>query len=118
MTSQQLIEARQRIGWTDHQLAEWLNVPVERLRGWEAGPHRVPPLVEEKVRWAEYEADVRRAGIPACEWADAWDATPFPEDDEEMLESLRELEAHEKACPICTALNQYAEQHPPPNRRP
>lgn len=115
MTSQQLVEARQRLGWTDHQLAERLNVAVERLRSWEAGPHRVPPLVEERVAWVLYEDGVRRAGIPACEWAEAWD---IPMDDEGMMAALREMEAHEKACPICTALQQYAEQHPPPGGRP
>ncbi len=116
MTSQEFGEARRRLGWSDEQLAEWLNVPVNRVRGWEAGTGRVPRLVEEKVAWAEYEARVRSAGIPACEWADAWDATPFPDDDEGMFAALRELEAHEKACPICTALQRYAEQHPPPGR--
>jgi uncharacterized membrane protein YozB (DUF420 family) len=70
--------------------------------------------LEEKLAWAEYEAGVRAAGIPVCEWAATWDATPFPVDDEGMLESLREMEAHEKACPFCTARQRYAEQHPPP----
>jgi hypothetical protein len=118
MTSQQLAEARQRLGWSDGRLAEWLNVPVDRVRDWEAGRARVPRLAEEKLAWAEYEEGVRRAGIPVCEWADAWDATPFPEDDAGMIASLHELEAHEQACPICTARQRYAELHPPPGREP
>ncbi|MBW3570181.1 MAG: helix-turn-helix transcriptional regulator [Gemmatimonadetes bacterium] len=121
MTSRQLAEGRQRIGWSQEQLARAVDVPVDRVREWEAAtvpvPRRAAWHIEEKLAWAEYEAGVRRAGIPVCEWAEAWDATPFPADDEGMLKSLEELQAHEKECPVCIARQRYAERHPPPAAR-
>ncbi|HEX6369716.1 MAG TPA: helix-turn-helix transcriptional regulator [Longimicrobium sp.] len=122
LTSGGLADARRRIGWSREQLADSLNVPVDRVREWETDrvpiPRRTAREVEGRLAWAEYEAGVRKAGIPVCEWAEAWDATPFPEDDEGMLKSLDELRAHEEACPVCTARRRYAELHPPPVERP
>lgn len=119
VTGEQLGAVRQRLGVSQAELAALLYVPLDRLRGWEAAGQvpisgRWHREMNHVLAWAEYEAGVQNAGIPSCEWATAWNRIPFPLDDEEMLKSLDDVAEHEKACPICTARQRYAERHPPP----
>jgi transcriptional regulator with XRE-family HTH domain len=118
MDAQQIAAARETVGWSYEKLAEALDVSVGKLRAWESGQRRIPRrharTLEAYVAVAEHDAALRRAGFPQCEWSAGWDITPFPDDDDEMLESLRELEDHERTCPSCIARERYAREHLPP----
>lgn len=118
MDPRHIAAARETIGWSYEKLSEALDVSVDKLRAWEIGQRRIPRrysrTLQAYVVLAEKDAALRRAGHPQCEWSAAWDKAPFPEDDDAMLKTLRELQDHERTCPTCIAREEYARKHLPP----
>lgn len=66
---------------------------MTRFGEWRAGTVRVPRDAEQMMRYlaasAERTRAVKEAGLKACAWMEAFDATDLPDDPDAMRDSAR-----------------------------
>jgi hypothetical protein len=118
MTPAEVTAARERLDLTPERLAAELAVTEGEVRGWEDGSISVPRRFAQELAWQaalkERDEALVSAGLPACEWVQAWEQEPQPERLEQRVKWLESWEAHARACPVCQARERYAEEHLPP----
>lgn len=118
MSPAEVQAARERLGLSQERLAAELTVTEAEVRGWEAGTVRIPGRFAQRLAWQaalkEREDLLLGAGLPECEWVQAWEREPIPEKLEQRTRKLEALSAHAEQCPTCQARARYAEEHLPP----
>jgi transcriptional regulator with XRE-family HTH domain len=110
--------ARETLGLSQERLAAELAVTEREVRAWEDGTARVPGRFAQLLAWQtamQSQADALvEAGLPECEWVQAWAAEPVPARDAEQTRRLAALDAHAEQCPTCLARMRYVDEHLPP----
>jgi hypothetical protein len=118
MTPAEVTAARERLDLTPERLAAELAVTEGEVRGWEDGSISIPRRYAQQLVWEaalkERDEALVTAGLPACEWVQAWEQESQPDGLEQQVERLESLEAHAKACPVCRVRERYAEEYLPP----
>jgi hypothetical protein len=111
VNAEQLQEAQRRLGQTDEELAESLDVSPDTVRAWAAGRTTVPRRHAQQLMWltagAERAAALRSSGLPECDWLLAYEAEPFPDDPDAALKHMEKLNRHAEVCQMCIARQQF-----------
>lgn len=124
MSPTELSQARARLGKSEADLAEQLDVDVEIVQGWERGERPIPRLAVRRIRWlvagAERDEALEASGLAACDWVADWGSAPLPEDGADAtLKHFELLHEHVESCPTCQARQRFiAERFGPLPRYP
>jgi transcriptional regulator with XRE-family HTH domain len=117
MKGLELQEARERLGVSHRELAEYADVTPNDIVRWEQCED-VPPEFDRELRvalWAlTLDAALSEAGLPECGYLAAREPTP----DERELEGLRR---HLGSCSVCSAHQRFVAERlgePPLARGP
>lgn len=118
MTAEEFIQARTRLGLSANDVAASYHLTPRMVAAIEAGTLPPPREVAQHLRWQAAYVErlemLEQAGLPACADADALArALPDP-DDRGYPAALEGLEAHGRACPVCTARVEWVREHAPP----
>jgi hypothetical protein len=114
-------QARRKIEGSGLSLTKWLGLTADILYQWETGTVKIPRRRASQIRWLLRLADNRErlkaSGLAECTWEGPSDL-PDPAstaDPDELLRGLaeyeRQVEDHEKSCPICTERKAWTESH-------
>lgn len=118
MTSTECVVARQRLGLTQEAMAAELGLTPAIIAAWEEGSLAIPSREAKRITWraavAERQAALAANGLPECTWILEREREPQSRNTKAALKRVEEVQAHMKACPVCSAREAYLTEHFPP----
>lgn len=122
MTATEFRTVQDTLGLSDEALAAELALTPTVVRAWRTGSVPVPERHARLLRWqaaiAARQAVAEASGLPACEWVQAWEDGPVPDEPDVMRRHLEALNVHGESCPICLERARYVEERCGPMPQP
>jgi hypothetical protein len=114
MTPEEFAIARQKLGWTDGQLAAELNVSEKIVHRWADGGLKIPKSDAQRIEWeaalAEREAALQAAGLGECDWMKSWEAKALPAREKDLDAHFKQVDDHAEHCSTCQAREQFLKE--------